>query len=91
MIAKTFGHMFLTQLGNDFLPNLQSLDIYDRKGGLNILMEAYKEARNKQEGYLVKEGSINEFKLQCILQFLKRDEEYAYKRQEVRIKHRFST
>ena len=47
-------------IGNDFLPNIPSIDIGD--GGLDILLDVYKSSRSKWDvPYLTKNGQILEF------------------------------
>ena len=44
-------------VGNDFLPHLPSIRIYD--GALDLLLEVYKEILVKSDGYLTKQGKVN--------------------------------
>ncbi|GMH36381.1 hypothetical protein BSKO_04249 [Bryopsis sp. KO-2023] len=94
--AKTFERMlddfvFLTfMVGNDFLPSIPSLDIYDRGGGLDLLMHAYKCMRQKNDAFITDRGMVNFAKLKKLLQEVAKDEEESYKRKEMQrqYKHR---
>lgn len=44
-------------VGNDFLPHLPSIRIYD--GALDLLLELYKEILCTSDGYLTKDGKVN--------------------------------
>ncbi|WIA40164.1 hypothetical protein OEZ86_013561 [Tetradesmus obliquus] len=66
--------------GNDFLPNVPSIDIYDKPCGLDLLFTAYKALLLGMGGHLTSGGTINRSRLVQLLVFLARDEEAAYKR-----------
>ncbi|WIA19878.1 hypothetical protein OEZ85_005778 [Tetradesmus obliquus] len=66
--------------GNDFLPNVPSIDIYDKPCGLDLLFTAYKALLLAMGGHLTSGGTINRSRLVQLLVFLARDEEAAYKR-----------
>lgn len=70
-------------MGNDFLPGIPSLDIYDRRGGLNLLMRAYKSMHSANTGFLVDQGVVNPSGLGKILETIAFDEDSAYERKEV--------
>lgn len=74
----------LLQAGNDFLPNVPSIDIYDKPCGLDLLFTAYKHLLPALGGHLSSGGIINRSRLVQLLVFLARDEEPAYKRRAVR-------
>jgi 5'-3' exonuclease len=44
--------VFLLQAGNDFLPNVPSIDIYDKPCGLDLLFTAYKALLPKMGGHI---------------------------------------
>lgn len=71
------------QAGNDFLPNVPSIDIYDKPTGLDLLFVAYKHLLPELGGHLTAGGVINRSRLVQLLVFLARDEEAAYKRRAV--------
>jgi Xrn1 helical domain len=84
--AAQGGHIPYTlcvQAGNDFLPNLPSVEVYDRPSGLDLLMAAYKE-QLPSTGHLTKSASINPDRLRRLLQRLAADEEAVYERRQVR-------
>ncbi|KAF8063012.1 ALKBH8 [Scenedesmus sp. PABB004] len=66
--------------GNDFLPNVPSIDIYDRPSGLDLLWAAYKALAPKLGGHLTSGGAVNRGRLVQLLVFLSRDEEPAFRR-----------
>lgn len=72
------------QAGNDFLPNIPSIDIYDKPCGLDLLFAAYQQLLPQMGGHLTGGGSINRSRLVQLLVFLARDEEAAYNRRAVR-------
>lgn len=71
------------QVGNDFLPHIPSLDIYDRPTGLDLLFTAYKQLAPSLGGHITAGGAINRNRLVQLLVYLQRDEEAAYKRRAV--------
>jgi hypothetical protein len=72
------------QAGNDFLPNVPSIDIYDSPCGLDLVMAAYKELLPKMGGHLTDGcGGIVTHRLHQLLSRLARDEEAAYARRAV--------
>lgn len=77
-------HCLILQAGNDFLPNVPSIDIYDKPCGLDLLFTAYKALLLGMGGHLTSGGTINRSRLVQLLVFLARDEEAAYKRRAVR-------
>lgn len=79
-----FEYWDALQVGNDFLPSIPSLDIYDRRGGLDLLMRAYKKMHTADKGYLINQGVVNPSRLSKILEAIALDEEDAYERKEVR-------
>lgn len=44
--------LLLLQAGNDFLPNVPSIDIYDKPCGLDLLFTAYKALLPKMGGHI---------------------------------------
>lgn len=59
-------------VGNDFLPNLPSMDIGE--GGLDTLYGAYKELLPKLGGYLCQWGTIHMSRLEAMFVFLSKIE-----------------
>ncbi|GME97556.1 unnamed protein product [Ambrosiozyma monospora] len=55
-------------IGNDFLPNLPDLHI--RKGAFALLIETFKEALKRTDGYLNENGTINFKRLGVWLDYL---------------------
>jgi 5'-3' exonuclease len=80
--------MSVLQAGNDFLPNIPSIDIYDKPCGLDLLFAAYKALLVGMGGHLTSGGAINRSRLVQLLVYLARDEEAAYKRRAVRMRMR---
>jgi 5'-3' exonuclease len=74
----------LLQAGNDFLPNVPSLDIYDRPSGLDLLFAAYSAVVPKLGGPIAPGGAVNTPRLLRLFALLARDEAAAYKRRAVR-------
>ncbi len=77
------SHLLL-QAGNDFLPNVPSLDIYDRPSGLDLLFAAYSAVAPKLGGPIAPGGAVNTPRLLRLFSLLARDEAAAYKRRAVR-------
>ena len=73
----------LVQLGNDFLPAIPSIDIYDRYGGLDRLINSYKQVREKRPGFLTKNGRADAWMLHEVLKLVANDEHDAYHRIQV--------
>lgn len=72
-----------TQVGNDFLPHIPSLDIYDNPSGLELLLTVYKQLL-PDIGHLAADGAVNPQKLQALLQRVARDEGPSFDRRAVR-------
>lgn len=71
------------QAGNDFLPNVPSLDIYDfPKSALDTLLESYK-AVLPSSGYLTKGSKLVPSSLRALLNKLALDEQPAISRRQV--------
>lgn len=71
------------QSGNDFLPNIPSLEIYGRPSGLDVLLKTYKEQLPVLEGPITNGSVINMDRLKRMLAKLAEDEEDAFKRLSV--------
>lgn len=63
------------QAGNDFLPNVPSLEIYDRPSALDTLLEAYRAVLVAAGNYVTSAGKINPDRLRRLLAKLAEDEE----------------
>lgn len=74
----------LVQSGNDFLPNVPSLEIHDRPSSLDQAISAYKDLLPSIGGHITKLGTINPERLKPVLAHLAKDEEDAFQRREVR-------
>lgn len=74
------------QAGNDFLPNVPSLDIYDwPKSALDTLLAAYKAMMSKSaQPHLCKNGVVDARSLKALLVRLAQDEQPALSRRQVR-------
>lgn len=72
-------------MGNDFLPSIPSIDVYDRFGGLDRLVMSYKAIMRgkKKPMYLTKEGTVNAAVVQEVLKLVAEDEITAYRRMAV--------
>jgi hypothetical protein len=46
------------QAGNDFLPNVPSLEIYDRPSALDTLLDTYKASLRAAGKYLTSSGKV---------------------------------
>lgn len=68
------------QAGNDFLPNIPSLEIYGRPSGLDILLRTYKDLLPALGGPITNGSVINPDRLKRILTKLAEDEEDAFQR-----------
>ncbi len=55
------------QAGNDFLPNVPSLEIYDRPSALDTLLDAYRTTLRASGNYLTSMGSINPERVRRLL------------------------
>lgn len=73
------------QLGNDFVPTLPSLDIYDKYGGLDRVVHCYKEVRRQEAGFLTSKGTVNPSVFHQIMKEVEKDELHAYSR--IRVGH----
>ncbi|KXZ43876.1 hypothetical protein GPECTOR_78g64 [Gonium pectorale] len=72
--------------GNDFLPHVPSVDIYDLPSGLELLLAAYKALLPEMRGCITQgSGQINAARLSQLFGKLARDEEAAFLR---RAEHR---
>jgi hypothetical protein len=75
------------QAGNDFLPNIPSIDIYDSPCGLDLLLAAYKEMLAGGGGHLTDgTGAIRPHRLTALLHRMARDEVPALQRRAVSVK-----
>ena len=63
------------QAGNDFLPNVPSLEIYDRPSALDTLLGAYRAVLVAAGNYVTSAGKINPDRLRRLLAKLAEDEE----------------
>lgn len=70
------------QVGNDFLPHIPSLDIYDNPSGLELLLTVYKQLLPDM-GHLSADGAVNPQKLHTLLQRVARDEGPSFERRAV--------
>eukprot|EP00891_Asterochloris_glomerata_P005074 jgi/Astpho2/5074/Aster-08011 len=66
--------------GNDFLPNIPSLEIYDRPSGLDTLLKVYKDLLPGMGRTISSGSSINPDRFKTILATLARDEEASFQR-----------
>ncbi|KAK9823577.1 hypothetical protein WJX72_003960 [[Myrmecia] bisecta] len=76
--------LYLRTAGNDFLPNLPSLEIYDRPSALDTLLKTYRDLLPSMGGYLTKGGTINPDRLRRLLTKLAEDEEPAFQRRQLK-------
>eukprot|EP00210_Caulerpa_lentillifera_P007599 g7257.t1 len=69
-------------MGNDFLPSVPSIDIYDKYGGLDRLIMSYKEIQRgkKRLSYVTEKGKVNLSQLKEVLKLVAKDELAAYRR-----------
>ncbi|KAL4444979.1 hypothetical protein ABPG77_004029 [Micractinium sp. CCAP 211/92] len=70
--------------GNDFLPHVPSLDIYDRPSALETLLDKYKEMLSSGPGYLTASGRVDPGKLCWLFQRLAGEEEATFQQRELR-------
>ncbi|PRW57356.1 sorting nexin 2B [Chlorella sorokiniana] len=70
--------------GNDFVPQLPSLDIYDRPSALQTLLDKYKELLSSRRGYLTGGGRIDPDKLCWLFGQLAGEEEATFQARERR-------
>ena len=75
------------QAGNDFLPNIPSLEIYGRPSGLDVLLRTYKNLLPALGGPITNGSVINPDRLKRILTKLAEDEEDAFQRLAVSQQH----
>ncbi|MEW5320458.1 MAG: hypothetical protein WDW38_011529 [Sanguina aurantia] len=66
-------------VGNDFLPHIPSLDIYDNPSGLELLLTVYKQLLPDM-GHLAADGAVEPRKLHTLLQRVARDEGPSFER-----------
>lgn len=67
-------------VGNDFLPHLPSLDIRD--GGIDILMNLWKQNLPSMGGYITKDGSVNLERVQYVLDGLAAMEDGIFRKRK---------
>ncbi|KAK9862054.1 hypothetical protein WJX84_007140, partial [Apatococcus fuscideae] len=70
--------------GNDFLPNVPSLEIPDQPSSLDQAISAYKQLLPSIGGHITKLGTVNPERLKPVLAHLAKDEEDAFQRREDR-------
>lgn len=71
------------QSGNDFLPNIPSLEIYGLPSGLDILLKTYKQQLPELGGPITNGVAIDFDRLKRMLTKLAEDEEDCFKRAAV--------
>ena len=74
-IARKLHVRTRAQAGNDFLPNVPSLEIYDRPSALDTLLGAYRAVLVAAGNYVTSAGKINPDRLRRLLAKLAEDEE----------------
>ena len=74
-ITRKLQVLTRAQAGNDFLPNVPSLEIYDRTSALDTLLGAYRAVLVAAGNYVTSAGKINPDRLHRLLAKVAEDEE----------------